>query len=195
MSIPALDQGLKDFLQAAAWVAAALGALVAAAKFWSELRLGREQRARELRWKQAEAGKNLNDEMLTDPEAWPALQMLDHERKEFPLASGETVRITDEDLRRALDPSLQTEDEKDMYIRRCFDSLFYFMTLLQHYIKITLILPEDVAFPLNYYVPLLAKLSPVVARYLKAFDTGQAQAFLERYPAWTAAGRASNGAG
>ena len=82
-----------------------------------------------------------------------------------------------------------------MYVRRCFDSLFYFMSLLQHHIKNTLILPEDVEFPLNYYIPLLAQLRPVVDRYLEAFDAGQAQAFLERYPAWTAAaeaGRATN---
>ncbi len=62
----AISNGVKGRLQAIAWLAAAAGAIVAAFKFWSELHLGRDQLARELRWKQAEAGKALDDEMLDD---------------------------------------------------------------------------------------------------------------------------------
>jgi hypothetical protein len=162
MSMPPVNEHLKDWLQVAAWAAAAIGALVAAAKFWFELRAGREQRELELRWKQAEKGKELNDELLTDPTAWLALQMLDYEGKKFSLPSKREIAITYADLRRALDPSLLADTEVDAYIRECFDSLFYFMTFLQHYIRCTLILAEDVAFPLDYYIPLLAKLQPQV---------------------------------
>jgi hypothetical protein len=187
MSIPPVDEHLKDWLQVAAWAAAAIGALVAAAKFWFELRAGREQRERELRWKQAEKGKELNDELLTDPSAWPALQMLDYEGKKFPLPSKCEIAITYSDLRRALDPSSPADTELDVYIRECFDGLFYFMTLLQHYIRSTLILAEDVAYPLDYYIPLLAKLRPEVKDYLRHFNLSEAEAFLQRYPAWASA--------
>src|SRR5262245_18644605 len=60
---------MGDVLQNMAWLAAGAGAIIATIKLWSELRQGREQSARDLRWKQAEAGKSLNDEMLTDPQA------------------------------------------------------------------------------------------------------------------------------
>src|SRR5262245_21244180 len=95
---------MRDLLQNLAWLATGAGAILAAIKLWSELRLGREQRARDLRWKQAEAGKSLNDEMLTDPQAWPALQMLDYDGLEFELPSKARVHITHADLRFALDP-------------------------------------------------------------------------------------------
>jgi len=190
MSIPPLDKDLKDWLQAIAWIAAAIGAFVAAIKFWSELRLGREQRNRELRWRQAEAGKSLNDEMLIDQWAWPALQMLDDDGREFELPSKRRTQITHDDLRRALDPSIpmgSVDREKDTYIVECFDSLFYYMSTLEHYISSTLIIPEDVEFPLDYYMHHLSKFRPVVEKYLQEFRLVKAFAFLRRYPAWEGA--------
>lgn len=68
-----MDSGLHNLLQELAWIATAVGAGIATAKYWSESRLSREQRESELRWKQAEAGKSLNDEKLVDKEAWAAL--------------------------------------------------------------------------------------------------------------------------
>ena len=61
-------------LQAAAWIAAAGGLIVTILKFLSELREGRRQRERDLRWRQAEAGKSLNDEMQEDQRAWAAMR-------------------------------------------------------------------------------------------------------------------------
>jgi len=187
MSMPPVNEHLKDWLQVAAWAAAAIGALVAAAKFWFELRAGRELREQELRWKRAEKGKGAEWQLLTDPTAWAALQMLDYEGKKFSLPSKREIAITYADLRRALDPSLPADTEVDAYIQECFDSLFYFMTFLQHYIRSTLILAEDVAFPLDYYIPLLAKLRPQVEEYLRHFNLSEAEAFLQQYPAWAIA--------
>jgi hypothetical protein len=182
-----MRQQLQEWLQAMAWVAAAVAAVVAAFKFRSELRLGREQRDRELRWKQAEAGKSLNDEMLADALAVPALRMLDYDGRSFTLPSGRPVVITHDDLRIALNPEHRVADdnaEKEQYICDCFDSLFYFMSTLEHYIQSSLILPEDVAFPLEYYVPLLATFRSVVEEYLDRYRLHKATAFLHRYQAW-----------
>jgi hypothetical protein len=64
--------------------------------------------------------------------------------------------ISRADIESALDPNTGPSDKKLQYIQECFDSLFYYMATLEHYIASTLILPADVAFPLDYYVPLLA---------------------------------------
>jgi hypothetical protein len=62
-----MDPLVKDCLQALAWIATFLAAVIAAFKFATELRQGREQRARELRWQQAKSAKELVDEMLSTP--------------------------------------------------------------------------------------------------------------------------------
>jgi hypothetical protein len=183
-TLPAISPNTKDWIQAATGLAAAVGAIVAAFKFWSELRLGREQRSRELRWKQAEAGKTLNDEMLDDPLAWPAMQMLDYGGTTFELPSKAVVVVSRSDLWFALDPRNQARDEKDMYIRKCFDSLFYYMATMEHYTSATLVDSEDIAFPLEYYVPLLADFRGVVDLYVDRYHLDRVKKFLNRYPSW-----------
>ena len=182
--IAPMDQGLKDWLQAGAWIATAVGLIVTVVKFWSEIRQGRLLRERELRWRQAEAGKSLNDEMQTDERAWAAMQMLDSERREFELPNEEKVIITQDDLARALDPANDNNDEKSMYIRDCFDNLFYFMAMLEHYISSTLIREDDIAYPIEYYVPLMAEFRPQIAAYLNRYGLWRTCVFLERYEAW-----------
>ena len=79
------------------------------------------------------------------------------------------------------------QKEKDQYIVDCFDGLFYYMSTLEHYINSSLVIYEDVAFPLDYYMPLLAEFASVIDPYLDKYEQGQARRFLDRYPAWTEA--------
>jgi hypothetical protein len=178
-----MDPALKDWLQAGAWVATAFGVVVTVVKFWSEVKQGRLQRDRELRWRQAQAGKALNDEMQTDEYAWAALQMLDSERRTFKTSTG-TVEVIASDITAALDADAGRGDEKGTFIRDSFDALFYFMAMLEHYISSGLIRPEDVAYPMEYYVPLLAMHEREVSEYLRRYDLWRARTFLERYEAW-----------
>jgi hypothetical protein len=178
-----LDGNVKDWLQALSWGAAAIGVGVAGLKFWTELALGREQRERDLRWRQAQAGKSLNDEMQTDPKAWPALQMLDSEERKYSIAETEMVTVSRADIRRALNPDTYVESTKDSFVRDCFDALFYFMAMIDHYVSTTLIREEDVQFPLEYYVRQLQEFQPEVAAYLRAHGLWRTQAYLDRHPA------------
>jgi hypothetical protein len=190
VAIPAIDPEAYRWLQAGAWLATAIGATVAAVKLWSELRLGREQRARDLRWKQAEAAKALHDQMLDDPESRLALQMLDYTGRSFEFPTEREWVVTEADLMQALNPATDgtsTGDVKVTDIRYCFDGLFYYLAALHHNIASTLILTEDVAFPLDYYVPLLAEYRPELEAYFAAYRLHQTKAFLQRYEAWNAA--------
>jgi hypothetical protein len=110
-------------------MAAAIGVIVTVIKFWSKLRLAREQRDRELRWRQAQAGKELNDDMPDDPLTWPALQMLDYSGREFELPSKKRTMITHGDVRHSLNPQKTVTEERHIHIRDCFDSLFYYMAM------------------------------------------------------------------
>ena len=182
--MPPLDPNAKDWLQAISWVAGAVAVVATVLKFWSEFKLTREQRKRELRWRQAEAGKSLNDAMMTDREASGALRMLDFDGRDLEIPSLGMVEVRHSDIRRSLDPSHDPSGPKDLHIRDCFDSLFYYLATLEHYIESTLILPEDVAFPLDYYIPLLASLQPQVEMYVRKLKLRRTEAFLLRYPEW-----------
>jgi hypothetical protein len=178
---------IKEWLQAVAFLSTAIGVVVALVKFKTELAQTREQRARDLRWKQAESAKTLNDEMLDDPEVMPILEMLDNDGGEFELPrSKRRERVTHDDIRKAL----RTKDAagKHAEIRACFDSLCYYLALLQHHMSTTkLVLPEDVAYPLEYYLRHLARFRPEVEAYLDAHGLDQPRALLHRYAAWTEA--------
>ena len=188
--IPVMDPNMKDWLQAVAWGATAGGVIVAIWKLRSDVRASRLQRDRDLRWRQAEAGKKLNDEMMADTQSWSAMQMLDFSGRTFLLPSqtdpNKTVSfaITHDDLTTVLNSSANITAQKDVFIRDCFDKLFYYLATLDHYISSTLILYKDVAFPIEYYVPLLANFKPAVGSYLDKYKLVRAQAFLSRFPAW-----------
>jgi hypothetical protein len=181
-----MQWSLKEVLEAGSWLAAIVGGIVVALKFGTELRQGREQRAKDLRWRQAQAGKALNDEMLDDPEAAVALQMLDFDGRAFKFPSGDVHRVSHDQVRRILDPRNENKDlsQNDLYVRDCFDGLFYYFATLEHYVRSTLVLRDDIAFPLDYYVPLLTRLLPEVERYLDHFGLERSKAFLSRYEKW-----------
>jgi hypothetical protein len=81
---------------------------------------------------------------------------------EFQMPSGKNVVITQSAIRTALDSAIPEGDEQSVHIRDCFDSLFYNMAMLEHYVSINLILEEDVAYPIEYYVP--SAVSPSLER-------------------------------
>jgi len=179
-----MDPILKDWLQAGAWLATAIGVIITIVKFWSEVKAGRLQREQDLRWRQAQAGKALNDEMQTDEFAWAALQMLDSDRRTFKTPAGIEVAVVHDDIAPALDVSRGLDDDKSTFIRDSFDTLFYFMAMLEHYISSGLIRHDDVAYPMEYYVPLLARHRLEVSCYLERYGLWRTRGFLERYDAW-----------
>jgi hypothetical protein len=180
VEIPAISESARDWIPVLSWLAGALGVFVAAAKFRSEVQSNREQRERDLRWRQADAGKKLNDEMLDDREAYAALQMIDSGSRQFELPSKHTVVVTTEDWLQALDPKAIREDEKSVFIRDCFDSAFYYMATLEHYVQSGLVRVDDVAYPLRYYIPLMKKHRQAIDAYLETFGLLEARRLLER---------------
>jgi len=185
-----MDQFVKDWLQALAWFATAIGVLVTALKALSELEATRLQREQDLRWRQAEVGKALNDEMQVDKLAWPALQMLDSDSRTYKTRAGSEVEVAQRDISPALDPAGGRDDEKSEFVRDAFDTLFYFMAMFEHYTASGLVRAEDVAYPMEYYVPLLANHYDAVSRYLTRYNLWRTTKFLDRYQAWRSASEA-----
>jgi len=148
----------KDVIQALSWIGAVVGVLVAAFKGITEVRESRLQRERELRWKQANLGREIIDEIF-DPKSFAgiALDMLDYAPfgRSFGAipADNDDKIVRMDDIKRALDLTNVSMTKKDIYIRECFEWMFYYLERLAYFVEIELLTIEDVRFPLEYYAP------------------------------------------
>ncbi len=175
------------WIQSLSWLGVFLTAIVAAFKFFSEQRHNREQRARELkqselelRWKQASSGKALLDELLTDVNAQAAMRMLDWDDLEYEVTRGKLETISEADYLKALRTTNLNFSDKEKYIRNCFDSLFYFMAMFEHYTRSQLVALEDVAFPLDYYIRIMNRNRAVFENFLEHYHLQRSHEFIKR---------------
>jgi hypothetical protein len=171
---------------------AVVGGAWAAFQYFAENKRDREQRVAELkqresehRWRCAQAGKGLLDELHGDSNAAAALQMLDSWSRSFIVAGNATV-ITDTMWLAALQAASDSAgDPVGSFVRDAFDALYYHMAMLEHHVRNDFVLMRDVEFPLEYYVAILAEDKPIHQQYLRHFCFEQAEAFLNRFASWT----------
>ena len=174
-------------IQNLAWLAAAGGLILSIVSYISQQTLNRKQRNLELeqsklqlRWKQAEAAKKILDEMHSDKNAVAAMKMLDWNDVEFEVAPGKNEVIWEKDYVKALRTNNLTFTDKEMFIRNSFDSLFYYMAMMEHYIKTDLILLEDVRFPLDYYLKIIKRHHDAFENFLTHYEQDRTASFIKR---------------
>ncbi|MBL8190549.1 MAG: hypothetical protein JNK38_21200 [Acidobacteria bacterium] len=214
-----MSQDLKDYFQLGAWGVAIIGGLIAAFKAVAEMRRSNEQRREDMRWKQAEMAKKCIDEIFSNANTRAALRMLDWTGSIYAKPDNtKTGRITHESRRLALrtkDPTslpgndsplirdayeehrqvLRTDDpiflpgDDGPFIRDAYDQLFDEFERLEHFIRIKLILFEDVRQRLSYYIDKLAlqEERAAIQPFLQEYGFTLAQDFLTRFPVWTGA--------
>src|SRR5262249_44293221 len=121
--------------QVAAWMVAVGGGLIAAGIAIHQAFENRKLRERELRWKQAESGKRLIDEIFHEAGSNAATLMLDSWHRNYAIEGKET-KIAWKDVISALNvESFQHEDKRDIFVRDCFDLLFYYLDGFEHFIQ------------------------------------------------------------
>jgi len=177
----------KDVFQIGAWVVAIGGGLIAAARAIDESRANREQRKRELRWRQAQAGTELVGKMLDDSRSWNAMIMLDWDSREYALSKDVTETINIGEVEHALRPYRDRCTPKEAYIRDAFDTLFYHMALLERAINVSLVTFDDVSWPISYYVQRMATHRRVYEDYMREFSHSGARNLAERFEGWRSA--------
>jgi len=185
-----LDPWTKDILQAAAWLIAAIGGIFAILKGVAEISKSTAERAearrageRDLRWRQAETAKKVLDELAASPQARAAMKMLDWSGLTY-LREGDvrTKPITNEFVTTSLRTSnLEFRDPDEPFVRDAFDGLLDGFERLEHFVRIGLVLWEDVQPPLVYYAERLRGIKPVIDPYLATFRFPLAAAFLARF--------------
>jgi hypothetical protein len=154
----------------------------------AERRSALRQRRDELRWKKAELAKTVLDEMFDDPYAVDAMSMIDWSSREYYVKSsraeqGQMQKITSRDVLCALRISELHFNDKESYIRDCFDHFFGVMQILQHYIEIDLIEFKDVTYPFTYYAQLMNRKRRSYNYFINEYHR-KAGDFLERFEVW-----------
>src|SRR5260370_15233156 len=145
---------LKDWWQLLGYFVAIPVAILGFAKAIYEISAGRRQRAEELRWKQAQAAKELLDDIHRHELARQAIHMMDwvDGSAEYNIRENLNVVINYPTVLKALTLNHgQPCAEESAYIRDCFDCLFYHFDRIEHYIRRGLIQFVDVLYAFNPY--------------------------------------------
>ncbi len=162
------------------------GGIIAAFKAISEMQQKRRQENTEYKWKRAKEAFAIIDELLTDPLASKALMILDWSR-EHTLPDGAKVTIGASDLPGALRTSDLRFDEKEIYIRDCFDSFFGYTERIEHALQIDYVDFNAISFPLKYYVKILAQKKQSITQYLNTYSYTRSLELLNRFDNWQTA--------
>lgn len=149
------------------------------------------QRQEELRWRKASLAREVLKEMHSDPYCTDAMLMLDWSDRLFALrnvktyVSDATVRlekIMTSEMLAALRTDNTTFNDKEEYIRDCFDRFFGVMERIEHFISINLLELKDVTYPFNYYRRQIDMHGGggIFTNYLDVYGFNRAKDFLAR---------------
>jgi len=97
----------------------------------------------------------------------------------------QSLFIWEKDYVNALRTSNLNFDNKETFIRDCFDNLFYYMAMLEHYVESDLVRLEDVAFPLDYYLKIINKNKVVFEKFLNHYSLIRTLKFMKRLDEFT----------
>jgi hypothetical protein len=142
-----MNKLLKDIIEVSYWGLTILGGLIVAFLAIRQFKLNTEQRKDELRWKQANAAKEIINDIHNNKLASNAVFILDwsegRHRLKFEDKDSVIISYID-DVIPALNKPQSKCSELDQDIIYCFDWFFYYINRIEHYIRTNLIKFEDV---------------------------------------------------
>jgi len=173
---------IKEWAQILGLFAVIFGLLKAA----YEIQQSRKQRETELLWKKINTAKELLNDIHTHDLAKQAVHMLDwcdgHANYDVKPSSREVISYADviSVLRKN---HVAPENDKEVFIRDCFDWFFYRVDRIEHYIRRKLIDFTDVESVFRSYAKLMAKDRETYEGFLVFHEYDLAKQFFERYKA------------
>jgi len=129
----------------------------------------------------AERVKGMIDEIINDKEAGQALLMIEPEARLYQI-HGHERRLYHEQAMEALMTNVPDDDQ--IYIRDCFDKLFYLLDRVEKQMVGGLVRFEDLETPLTYYARLMAGDSWIYRSYLHRTGYGDLDGFFMRLGDW-----------
>lgn len=141
-------------IQGIYYIVISLGGVIAASNVIIQLKQNREQRKKELRWRQANVAKEILDDLFSHPQAQDAVLILDwsDRNREYEIKKKTNQTISYNEVINALNKNDKSDlTDKEVFIVDCFDWFFYLIDRIEHYIDNRLITFEDVNAPLKRY--------------------------------------------
>jgi hypothetical protein len=175
------NKDLKEWTQALG----IFGVAIAAFKGVWDMRISANQRKADLRWKQANAAKDLIADIHHDPHASKAVTMMDwSEGSSIHQVGPDSVSLDYvKDVLPALQKDQQSEcRDKDFYIHNAFDWFFYYVDRIQHYIDRELIQYEDVRSVFKPYARKIGQHHDLYDKFLSSHDYDLARKFFQKFP-------------
>jgi hypothetical protein len=177
---------LKDIFQVASWAVAVIGGLIAAFVAIRQLKSNTEQRKTELRWRQANAAKEIINDLHGNNWAKSAVTMLDWSegKHRFKFEEKDSVEISyEKDVLPALTKRQSECSDVEQDIVYCFDWFFYFVNRIEHYVRTELIEFEDVEDIFRLYSEKIKKHEQVFETFMTVHSYKLANDFWKRHGA------------
>jgi len=182
-------------VQIVVWALTIVVGGIGAYKGIRELQMSTESRKTELRWKQAAVARDLLGEIHHGFYSSAAVQMFDwwdctrnysvkHDGIVLVSDAGEKglIEIATDDIRAALAlPMHQQINEKEIFIRDCFDWFFYYVDRIDQYVLNGLVTIEDVAAVFNHYSMLVLRERELFEAFMKQHEYHYAVHFFRRH--------------
>ena len=182
-----MDQLTKDLIQILAWAVAMGAGIITAYRALHELKLNRQQRALELKWKKAKLAKEVIAEYEAKEQFGIAHLLLAWNAREYQLPDGQRTTIDFDTVMQALRVENRTFSSKEKYIRDALILYFDAISRLEHFIQRDLIDFEDVRYIFVYAVGRIAPQKAVIQSFLGMYHKDNlAAGFLKRFPEWSA---------
>jgi hypothetical protein len=106
--------------------------------------------------------------------------MLDWDGRKFP-SDKPKFMIQRPDVLEALRTGDRTFSESEVYIRDCFDRLFWYFERINHELAVGMISTAHISFPIKYIVSLLIYEEEVFKKYLVTFRCEGALSLIETF--------------
>jgi len=171
---------MKDLLQITTALIAVIGGLIAAFKAVYEIRLNREHRKMELRWRQANLARQILDDAFASDYFTNAMLMLDSSGRKYKIDEGIMEPIYYEDIIAALSEKTTIFSDKPVYIRDCFDYFFFYLNRIEQFVETNLIFIDDIRYPFSFYAKKMMKDQQVFESYMKENEFDYALNFFRR---------------
>jgi hypothetical protein len=162
---------------------AIVGGLLTVLKIVYEFKEGRKQKALDLRWRKANAARQMITNFISSEQASNAITMFDWSDREFEVEEGTFESISFEDVRMALRTDNLSFSDKEVFIRDCIDGFLFQVEFLEQAIRNGLIDFDDIKFPTRYYNQILVKHEIYVPlmRFAKEYDYANSLGFFQRF--------------
>jgi hypothetical protein len=139
------------------------------------------QQKQEFRQKQALFAREIIKDIFDDKRARNALTMLDFREDEYEDINGARYEVERPELKPALCDSKSEDEDKAIFIKRCFESLYDHLEQVENLLEVGVLNVEDIAPAFRYYMQKALHGDIQHLEFFDAFDYPKAKRFAMRF--------------